>query len=164
MSDTPFTPDLYLSAMEEALELARASAAEDEVPVGAVVVETASGRIVGRGRDRKMIEHDPTSHAEMTAMREAAATLGDWRLEGCVLIVTLEPCPMCAGAAVMARVDGIVYGAANPKFGATGSLMNLPGFAGWNHQPWLCGGLMAEECGAIMKEYFRTKRKTKPGQ
>jgi len=156
---TPFT-----HAMHEAMAQARQAAAEDEVPVGAVVVQSATGAIIGRGRDRKMALHDPTAHAEVIAMREAAEHLGDWRLEGCTLVVTLEPCPMCAGAAIMARLDAVVYGAPNPKFGATGSLVNLPTAARWNHTLELHGGLMAEECGAILKDYFRAKRAAAPGE
>lgn len=154
----------WTAAMEEALALARDSAAEDEVPVGAVVVRIADGAIIGRGRDRKMALHDPTAHAEISAMREAAAALGDWRLEGCALVVTLEPCPMCAGAAIMARIDRIIYGADNAKFGATGTLVNLPADARWNHHVQVEGGIMAEECGAVLKEYFRLKRAPRSGE
>lgn len=154
----------WSDAMNAALDLARKSAAEDEVPVGAVVMRIADGAIIGRGRDRKMALHDPTAHAEITAMREAAAALGDWRLEGCALVVTLEPCPMCAGAAIMARIDRIIYGADNPKFGATGSLVNLPVDARWNHQVQLEGGVLAEECGAVLKAYFRSKRAPRNGE
>jgi tRNA(adenine34) deaminase len=150
--------ELETAAMMQALELARVSAVEDEVPVGAVVVRTQTGEIIGRGRDRKMTLTDPTAHAEIMAMREAAEALGDWRLEGCTLVVTLEPCPMCAGAAIMARLDGVIFGAPNPKFGATGSLVNLPGDARWNHQLPVSGGLMAEECGQVLSDYFRAKR------
>jgi tRNA(adenine34) deaminase len=150
--------------MVEALRLARLSAEEDEVPVGAVVLHLPTGEIIGRGRDQKMTLHDPTAHAEITAMREAAAHLGDWRLEGCALVVTLEPCPMCAGAAIMARIDAIVYGAENPKFGATGSLFNLPSAARWNHSLRVDGGVMAEECGAALKDYFRGKRRGPTGE
>ena len=146
------------AGMAEALRLAVASAAEDEVPVGAVVIRTETGEMIGRGRDRKMVLNDPTAHAEILAMREAAAALGDWRLEGCTLIVTLEPCPMCAGAAIMARLDGVVFGASNPKFGATGSLVDLPADARWNHKLPVRGGVMAEECGRVLSEYFRAKR------
>jgi tRNA(adenine34) deaminase len=151
-------------AMAEALRLAGESAAEDEVPVGAVVVRSADGDVIGRGRDRKMALADPTAHAEIIAMREAAAALGDWRLEGCTLVVTLEPCPMCAGAAIMARLDEVIYGASNPKFGATGSLVNLPQDAQWNHRMPVRGGLMAEECGQVLKAYFRAKRDRRPGE
>lgn len=146
-------------AMREALALAAESAAEDEVPVGAVVVKLDSGEIIGRGRDRKMVLRDPTAHAEIFAMREAAAHLGDWRLAGCVLVVTLEPCPMCAGAAIMARIDAIVYGAENPKFGAAGTLLNLPVDARWNHKVSVRGGVLKDECGAVLKDYFRAKRR-----
>ena len=152
------------AAMGVALDLARESAAEDEVPVGAVVIRTATGEVVGRGRDRKMALNDPTAHAEVLAMREAAAYLGDWRLEGCTLVVTLEPCPMCAGAAIMARVDSIVFGATNPKFGSTGTLINMPGLAKWNHAVQVQGGLRADECGEVLSAYFRAKRRGTAGE
>lgn len=144
--------------MTEALRLAREAATHDEVPVGAVVVRTKNGEIIGRGRDCKMERHDPTAHAEILAMREAAAHLRDWRLEGCTLIVTLEPCPMCAGAAIMARLDAVIFGATNPKFGATGTQLHLPDAARWNHQLPVRGGLMADECGQVLSNYFRVKR------
>lgn len=146
------------TAMAEALRLAHLAAEEDEVPVGAVVVRTTTGEIIGRGRDQKMRLADPTAHAEILAMREAAAHLGDWRLEGCTLIVTLEPCPMCAGAAIMARLDAVVFGASNPKFGATGSLTHIPSIAGWNHRLPVKGGLLAHECGQVLSDYFRNRR------
>ena len=152
------------AAMGVALDLARQSAAEDEVPVGAVVILTATGEVVGRGRDRKMVLNDPTAHAEVLAMREAADRLGDWRLEGCTLVVTLEPCPMCAGAAIMARVDSIVFGATNPKFGSVGTLINMPGLARWNHEVQVHGGLRAEECGEVLSAYFRAKRRGTAGE
>lgn len=151
-------------AMAEALRLAEESAAEDEVPVGAVVMCTATGEVIGRGRDRKMVLHDPTAHAEILAMREAAAHLQDWRLEGCTLVVTLEPCPMCAGAAIMARIDEIVFGAHNPKFGATGTQVHLPDVARWNHAVAVRGGILAEECGAVLSGYFRAKRRKAAGE
>jgi len=157
-------PAQIITVMHEALNLARQSAAEDEVPVGAVVIKSDTGEIIGRGRDRKMALADPTAHAEILAMREAAAALGDWRLEGCTLVVTLEPCPMCAGAAIMARIDAIIYGADNPKFGATGSLCNIPVDARWNHSLRLEKGLLAEECGAVLKDYFRDKRRSSSGE
>lgn len=150
-------PDWH-DPMREALTLAAESAAEDEVPVGAVVVKIDTGEIIGRGRDRKMVLRDPTAHAEIMAMREAAAHLGDWRLEGCALVVSLEPCPMCAGAAIMARIDVIIYGAENAKFGSTGTLVNLPACARWNHAVTVEGGILADACGAVLKEYFRSKR------
>lgn len=149
-------------AMAEALRLAHVAAQEDEVPVGAVVVRTATGEIIGRGRDQKMRLADPTAHAEILAMREAAAHLGDWRLEGCTLVVTLEPCPMCAGGAIMARLDGVVFGASNPKFGATGSLADVPSIAGWNHRLPVKGGLLAQECGQVLSDYFRARRGQRP--
>lgn len=157
------SPEQELVAMAEALRLARESAAQDEVPVGAVVVLTETGEIIGRGRDCKMVQHDPTAHAEILAMREAAAHLGDWRLEGCTLVVTLEPCPMCAGASIMARLDAVVFGATNPKFGATGTQVHLPDAARWNHKLEVRGGVMAAECGQVLSGYFRGKRERREG-
>jgi tRNA(adenine34) deaminase len=145
------------SLMRRALEHAQQAASEDEVPVGAVVAR--GDRIVGAAHDRRMALRDPTAHAELLAIREAAATLGDWRLEGCDLFVTLEPCAMCAGAILLARIDCLYYGAPNPKFGAVGSRLDLLGGDwGWNHRVRVEAGLLAEECGRLLSEYFRTKR------
>src|SRR5690554_2440326 len=126
--------------MEQALEMARAAAARGEVPVGAVV--TRDGRVVGRGYNRRESWGDPTAHAEMLAIREAAAAVGGWRLTGCSLYVTLEPCAMCAGAIVLARIDRVVFGAADPKSGAAGSLMNLLQDPRLNHQADVVAGVM----------------------
>lgn len=156
-------PDWH-APMREALILGAESAAEDEVPVGAVVVKMDTGEIIGRGRDRKMALRDPTAHAEILALREAAAHMDDWRLEGCALVVTLEPCPMCAGAAIMARISTIIYGANNMKFGSTGTLMNLPACARWNHIVTVEGGVLANDCGAMLKDYFRLKRRRGYGE
>jgi tRNA(adenine34) deaminase len=142
--------------MREALNLARAAAGADEVPVGAVVVR--DGKIIGAGQDRRIELRDPTAHAEVLALRQAAMYLGDWRLEDCTLIVTLEPCPMCAGAALLARVPLVIYGARNPKFGAVETQMQLLAHEGWNHATRTPGGVLEAECAEVMSHYFRAKR------
>jgi tRNA(adenine34) deaminase len=142
--------------MQVALELAVQAAALGEVPVGAVVVK--DGRIIGRGYNRPISSADPTAHAEIVALREAAAALGNYRLPGCELYVTLEPCAMCVGAMVHARIARIVYGAADPKTGACGSIVDLPGLATFNHHGRFEGGLMAPECGEILKRFFAERR------
>jgi tRNA(adenine34) deaminase len=145
-----------LDAMEEALRLAREAAAAGEVPVGAVAV--CEGRVVGRGRNRREGDADPTAHAELLALREAAHALGRWRLTGVTLFVTLEPCAMCAGAMVLARVDRLVYGAADPKAGAAGSLMDLTADRRLNHRFPVERGLLAGECGDLLRGFFRARR------
>jgi tRNA(adenine34) deaminase len=145
--------------MVRALELARLGAAMDEVPVGAVVVLLADGKIIGEAHDEKMSLMDPTAHAEILAMRRAALAIGDWRLENCALVVTLEPCAMCAGAALLARVPVLVYGAASPKFGAVCSRMRVLEEPGWNHRVRVVGGVCAEECGRVLSDYFQGKRR-----
>lgn len=145
--------------MREAIALAREAAAADEVPVGAVVVH--AGAIIGRGYDRKMELKDPTAHAEILAMREAATHLGDWRLENCALFVTLEPCPMCAGAALLARLPLIVYGARNDKFGAVETHLQTLDYPRWNHRVRTVGGMLADDCARILTDYFAGKREVK---
>ncbi|MCL2030437.1 MAG: tRNA adenosine(34) deaminase TadA [Oscillospiraceae bacterium] len=142
--------------IRRALELAALAAAEGEVPVGCVVVHR-DGRVVGEGRNRREGAKDALAHAELEAIRAACAALGGWRLHECDLYVTLEPCPMCAGAAVNARLRRVVYGAPDPKAGACGSRLDL--FAhGLNHRPEVAGGVLAEECGAVLSEFFRKLR------
>lgn len=142
-------------AMAEALRLAREAAAEGEVPVGAVVVR--SGEIVGRGRNRREGLRHALAHAELEAIDDACRRLNGWRLFGSTLYVTLEPCPMCAGAIINARIDRVVYGAADPKAGSCGSLTNLFALP-YNHHPQWQGGLMAEECGDLLSGFFRSLR------
>ena len=142
--------------MEAALEEAREALAAGEVPVGAVAVQ--EGRIVGRGRNRTEELQDPTAHAEMLALREAAGALGSWRLLGVSLYVTLEPCAMCSGACVLGRIDRLVYGAADPKAGMSGSLASIPTDPRLNHRVEVVAGLLADECGAILKDFFRARR------
>ena len=149
--------DLYF--MDQALELARQAAAEGEVPVGCVIVR--KGEIVGRGRNRRETDKSALAHAEIEAIREACANLGGWRLWECDLYVTLEPCPMCAGAIINARIPRVVYGAADKKFGAVGSVCSLFSMA-FNHHPKVERGLMEEECAGVLKEFFQQLRLTLP--
>ena len=151
------TPDRWAVPMRLALEEARAASATDDVPVGAVVL-APSGEVVGRGRNRREADHDPTAHAEVVAMREAASTLGSWRLEGCTLLVTLEPCTMCAGAIGLARVARLVFGAYDEKAGAVGSLWDVLRDRRLNHRPDVLGGVLAEESTALLLEFFAGHR------
>ncbi|WP_207400643.1 tRNA adenosine(34) deaminase TadA [Actinomadura roseirufa] len=143
--------------MRAALTEARAAAAAGEVPVGAVVV-SAGGEIIGTGRNDRERTGDPTGHAEIVALRAAAAAVGAWRLSGRTLVVTLEPCTMCAGAAVQARVDRVVYGAADAKAGAAGSLWDVLRDRRLNHRPEVVAGVLDEECGALLSEFFADRR------
>ena len=149
--------DRYEEAMRAALVQARLAAATGDVPVGAVVVD-ADGAVVGDGRNAREALADPTAHAEMLALQAAARTLGSWRLEGCTIVVTLEPCAMCAGAVVLARVARLVFGAIDPKAGAVGSLWDLVRDRRLNHRPEVIGGVLADECGAVLREFFGTHR------
>jgi tRNA(adenine34) deaminase len=143
--------------MDLALREATRAYEEDEVPVGAVVV--LDGRVIGRGHNQRERLNDPTAHAEMIAITAAAQAIGSWRLEEATLFVTLEPCPMCAGALVNARIAGVVYGAPDPKAGACGTLYDIPRDERLNHRLWVKGGVRAEEGGALLTSYFREKRK-----
>jgi len=142
--------------MREALALAREAAGRGEVPVGAVAV--CDGRIVGRGGNGREGARDPTAHAELLAIQEAARTLGRWRLTGVTLYVTLEPCAMCAGAMVLARIDRLVYAATDPKAGAVGSLLALSCDARLNHRFPVDRGILAEEAGELLRAFFRSRR------
>lgn len=146
--------------MREAIELARQAAAEGEVPVGAVVVKQSTGEIVGRGRNRRESDRSPLAHAEIIAIDEASRTLGGWRLVDCALYVTLEPCPMCAGAVINSRPERLVYGAADPKAGSCGSVIDLFSLP-YNHIPRIERGVLAEECAALLSEFFRELRERK---
>lgn len=141
--------------MREALALAREAAAEGEVPVGAVVVR--GDTVVGRGRNRREQDKTALAHAELEAIADACRTLGGWRLWQCVLYVTLEPCPMCAGAAINARIPRVVYGASDPKAGSCGSLVNLFSLP-YNHHPAVTSGVLAEECSTLLRDFFRALR------
>jgi tRNA(adenine34) deaminase len=143
--------------MRAALALADRAAAEGEVPVGAVLVR--DGEIIGRGWNRPIAAADPTAHAEIEALRDAAARVGNYRLPGSVLYVTLEPCPMCAGAVVHARVERVVYGAADPKGGACGSVFDLlPANRRFNHATDCTGGLLEADCADRLRAFFRARR------
>lgn len=142
--------------MREALELANLAASEGEVPVGALIVY--EGRVIGRGRNRRERDQDPLAHAEIDAIREAVAHLGSWRLVNTTCYVTLEPCPMCAGALVNARVARVVYGAADPKAGAVHSLFEIGQDERLNHRFDLRSGVLAEECGNVLTNFFRAIR------
>jgi tRNA(adenine34) deaminase len=146
----------WIPWMREALELARAAGERGEVPVGAVAV--FEDRIVGRGSNARERANDPTAHAELLAIQEAARTLGRWRLSGVTLVVTLEPCAMCAGAMVLARVDRLVYGATDPKAGAVGSLMDLSSDPRLNHRFSVERGVLAEEASELLRAFFRARR------
>lgn len=157
-ASTPEWGDADLHWMRHALALAiRAEHEHDEIPVGAVLVD-AEGRVVGEGWNRNIGDHDPSAHAEIVAMREGGRTLGNHRLTGCTLYVTLEPCAMCAMAAVHARVARVVYAASDPKTGAAGSVFDLLVSDRHNHRIAVEGGLLAEEAGPMLTEYFRRKR------
>lgn len=143
--------------MGHALELAARAAAAGDVPVGAVVL-SPSGEVVGEGRNLREVEGDPTAHAEVVALRAAARSLGSWRLEGCTLVVTLEPCPMCAGALLLARVSRLVLGAWDPKLGATGSVWDLVRDRRANHFVEVVGGVREAECSQVLLDFFGAHR------
>ncbi|MBP7250480.1 MAG: tRNA adenosine(34) deaminase TadA [Selenomonas sp.] len=146
--------------MRAALAEAAQAYALGEVPIGAVLVDEA-GEIVARGHNLRERDHDATAHAEMIAIRAACERLGRWRLSGLTLYVTIEPCPMCAGAIVMSRMDRVVYGGTDYKAGACESLFNIPGHPALNHHPEVTAGVLAEECAGIMKRFFRERRARK---
>ena len=142
--------------MQQALILAREAAACGEVPVGCVIAD-ALGRVIGTGRNRREETHRADAHAEIEAIGEACAALGTWRLDGCTLYVTLEPCPMCAGAIINARVPVVVYGAKEPNFGSCGSVLNLFEER-YGHHPAIYGGVLADECAALLRQFFEKLR------
>jgi tRNA(adenine34) deaminase len=146
--------------MGVALDEARSAAGSGEVPVGAVVARLADGVVVARRHNERERATDPTAHAEVLALRDAAAAEGTWRLDGHALVVTLEPCPMCAGAAVAARLSTVVFGAPDPKAGALGSLYHLGADPRLNHELTVADGVRAEECGALLREFFAEQRRT----
>jgi len=144
-------------ALAEAAAAARDGPEPLDVPVGAVILDPA-GAVVARGRNRREADGDPTAHAEIVAMRAAARVAGNWRLEGHTLVVTLEPCTMCAGAISLARISRLVYGAADPKAGAVGSLWDVLRDRRLGHRTEVLGGVLAEECGALLREFFAQRR------
>ena len=157
----------YAAGFEPAMRLALAEAVaagqemsgtgQDDVPVGAVILDQA-GTILARARNRREADRDPTAHAEMVAIRQVASVLGSWRLTGLTLVVTLEPCTMCAGAVTLARLGRLVYGAEDPKAGAVGSLWDVLRDRRLNHRPEVIGGILADECGAVLREFFAARR------
>jgi tRNA(adenine34) deaminase len=153
----PATPDADQAWMRVALEEARAALDHDDVPVGAVVVGP-DGTELGRGRNRREHSADPTSHAELEAMRAAARALGRWRLDGCTLVVTLEPCAMCAGAVAQARIARLVFGTDDPKAGAVASLWDLVRDPRLPHRVEVSRGILAEECAEVLRAFFRARR------
>lgn len=144
--------------MRRAIALAQQAIEEDEVPVGAVI--TCGNKIIGAGWNQREQLQDPTAHAEMIAITQAAASLSSWRLQDCTLYVTLEPCPMCAGAILQSRIERVVYGAADPKAGAVDSLFRLLDDPRLNHRCHVVGGLLADHCGALLSQFFQEKRQS----
>ena len=164
MSSDPTSTELVgrlattdLEAMALALDEARRAEGHDDVPVGAVI--TRDGVVIAARHNERELTADPTAHAEILAIRDAAAALSNWHLDDCTIYVTLEPCPMCAGALVNARMPRVVYGATDPKAGAGGSLFNLLADPRLNHRCRVDSGLMAEECGAVLKAFFAVRRR-----
>ncbi len=145
--------------MKEAIRQARKAYALNETPIGCVIVY--EGKIIGRGYNRRNTDKNTLAHAEITAIRKASRKIGDWRLEGCTLYVTLEPCPMCAGAIVQSRMDRVVVGCMNPKAGCAGSVLNVLQTEGFNHQTELTTGVCQEECSSMMKSFFKELRQAK---
>ena len=148
--------------MRAALSQAKKAGKLEEVPIGCVIVH--DGAIIARGYNRRNTDHNTISHAELNAIRKASRKLGDWRLEGCTIYVTLEPCQMCAGAIVQSRIDRCVIGAMNPKAGCAGSILNLLQIAKFNHQVEITRGVLEEECSSILSDFFRTLRQKKDSQ
>jgi tRNA(adenine34) deaminase len=158
------TPTGYTASFEPAMRMALAEAAAPgpgdvpaDIPVGAVILDEA-GTVLARARNRREADRDPVAHAEIVAIRQAALALGQWRLTGLTLVVTLEPCTMCAGAVTAARLDRLVYGATDPKAGAVGSLWDVLRDTRLNHRPEVIGGVLAEECGALLRDFFESRR------
>ena len=149
--------DEWVDPMREALAEARSAPDTGDVPIGAVVLDP-DGLVIGRGHNEREALGDPTAHAEVVALREAAAARGEWRLEGCTLVVTLEPCTMCAGAAVLARVARVVFGAYDDKAGAVGSLWDVVRDRRLNHRPEVISGVLADECTLMLQEFFASHR------
>ena len=156
----PTPPPTDIDHMRRALALARAAAATGEVPVGAILVR--GGEVLGEGANCPIGEHDPTAHAEIRALRAAGAQVGDYRLPGTTLYVTLEPCIMCASALIHARISRVVFGAWDPKAGAAGSIVDVFGIGQLNHRVDVFGGVLAEECGSLLSDFFRLRRSMLP--
>ncbi len=144
--------------MRQAIDLANRAALADEVPIGCVIVHDPTGRIIGQGYNQREADSDPTAHAEIVAMRQAAREMGFWRLTDCTLYVTLEPCPMCAGAIVNARIPRLVYGCDDPKAGAVRTLYTLCEDSRLNHRVQVRAGVLAEQCAQVLRDFFRVRR------
>ena len=149
--------DAWVAPMRSALDEARAALVTGDVPIGAVVLDP-EGPVIGRGHNEREADGDPTAHAEIVALRAAARSRGGWRLDGCTLVVTLEPCTMCAGAAVLSRVDRVVFGAWDPKAGAVGSLWDVVRDRRLNHRPEVVSGVLADRSAALLEDFFATQR------
>jgi tRNA(adenine34) deaminase len=149
--------DEWVDPMRAALDEARAATRTGDVPIGAVVLD-ADGMVIGRGRNEREAAGDPTAHAEVLALREAAAARGEWRLDGCTLVVTLEPCTMCAGAVVLSRLQRLVFGAYDDKAGAVGSLWDVVRDRRLNHRPEVVSGVLPDECTLMLQEFFASHR------
>lgn len=145
--------------MREAIRQAKKAYALNETPIGCVIVH--DGKVIGRGYNRRNTDKSPLAHAEIAAIRKASRKLGDWRLEGCTMYVTLEPCQMCSGALVQSRIDEVVIGAMNPKAGCAGSVMNLLEAEGFNHKVKITKGVLEEECSRMLSDFFRELREEK---
>jgi len=140
-------------ALKEALKAQQ----KDEVPVGAVIIK--EGKVIAKAHNKRETSQIATAHAELLAIEKACTKLKSWRLDGCILVVTLEPCAMCTGAALLSRVDGIIYGASDPKGGCVGTVTDLTQVKAFNHQPWVISGVLANECGQLLSTFFKNKRK-----
>lgn len=147
-----------ISLMQEAIAEARAALALDEVPVGCVILHNPTDKIIGRGHNRRETNADPTAHAEILALREAANALGDWRLDECAMAVTLEPCPMCAGALVNGRLGRLIYGCDDPKAGAVRTFFRICDDPRLNHRVEITAGVLADDCAALLRDFFRAQR------
>ena len=146
--------------MQRAIELAEAAADHGDVPIGALIVR--EDEVIGKAGNERELRRDPTAHAELLAIRAAAAALGGWRLPGTVLYVTLEPCAMCAGAIVLARIPAVVYGASDPKAGAAGSVLDVLAEPALNHRPEVLAGVLEPECAALLRGFFAARRGPRP--
>ena len=150
----------YETYMRSALKEALKAQAIDEVPVGALIIK--DGKIIARAHNARETRQIATAHAELLAIERACKKLKSWRLDGCILVVTLEPCAMCTGASLLSRVDGIVFGASDPKGGCMGTVTDLTQIKAFNHSPWVISGVLADECGALLSTFFKNKRKQAP--
>ena len=147
--------------MKQAIKQAKKAYAIDEVPIGCIIVRDEDGKVIARGYNRRNTDKNTLSHAELNAIRKASKKLGDWRLEGCTMYVTLEPCQMCAGALMQSRIDRVVIGSMNPKAGCAGSVLNLLEMDGFNHKVEVIRGVLQEECSIMLSDFFRELREKK---